>query len=68
MLKGFWKAGLRALQMGGYNVCLYLDDEMLDIDHVCCMVHVRAKFKYTAEIGARRERPQVLEYIGNSTR
>ena len=37
--------------MGGYNVCLYLDDEMLDIDHVCCMVHVRAKFKYTAEIG-----------------
>ena len=32
-------------------MCLYLDDEMLDIDHVCCMVHVRAKFKYTAEIG-----------------
>ena len=39
---------LRALQTDGYNV--YQDNEMLDIDHVCCMAHGRAKFKYAAEI------------------
>ena len=46
---------LRALQTDGYNVYLYLDDEMLDIDHVCCMAHVRAKFvKARMEGGDKR--------------
>lgn len=35
----------------GYNVYLYLDSEMVDIDHVCCMAHARDKFKYAAESG-----------------
>ena len=40
-LKGILEGSeLRALQTDGYNVYLYLDDEMLDIDHVCCMAHV----------------------------
>ena len=55
---------LRALQTDGYNVYLYLDDEMLDIDHVCCMAHVRAKFKYAAEIEHDVNARKFLEYIG----
>lgn len=55
---------LRALQTDGYNVYLYLDNEMLDIDHVCCMAHVRAKFKYAAEIEHDLYARRFLEYIG----
>ncbi len=55
---------LRALQTDGYNVYLYLDDEKLDIDHVCCMAHVRAKFKYAAEIEHDVNARKFLEYIG----
>ena len=55
---------MRALQTDGYNVYLYLDDEMLDIDHVCCMAHVRAKFKYAAEIERDLNARKFLEYIG----
>ena len=55
---------LRALQTDGYNVYLYLDDEMPGIDHVCCMAHVRAKFKYAAEIEHDENAGKFLEYIG----
>ena len=55
---------LRALQSDGYNVYLYLDDEMPDIDHVCCMAHVRAKFKYAAGIEHDVNARKFLEYIG----
>lgn len=41
---------IKALQTDGYAAYLYLDKEMLDIEHICCMAHVRAKFKYAAEI------------------
>ncbi len=55
---------LRALQTDGYNVYLYLDNEMLDIDHVCCMAHGRAKFKYAAEIEHDVNARKFLECIG----
>ena len=55
---------LRALQTDGYNVYLYLDDEMPGIDHVCCMAHVRAKFKYAAEMEHDVNARKFLEYIG----
>lgn len=55
---------LRALQTDGYNVYLHLDDEMLDINHVCCLAHVRAKFKYAAEIEHDVNARKFLEYIG----
>ena len=55
---------LRALQTDGYNVYLYLDNEMVNIDHVCCMAHVRAKFKYAAEIEHDVNARMFLEYIG----
>ena len=64
-LKGILEGSeLRAPQTDGYNVYLYLDDEMLDIDHVCCMAHVRAKFKYAAEIEHDVNARKFLEYIG----
>ena len=43
---------------------VYLDNEMLDIDHVCCMAHVRAKFKYAAEIEHDVNARRFLELIG----
>lgn len=49
-------------------MCLYLDDEMLDIDHVCYMVHVRAKFKYTAETGHDVNAHKSSNTLENSTR
>lgn len=33
-----------AMQTDGYNVYLYLDDELIDCEHLCCMAHARAKF------------------------
>ena len=54
---------LRALQTDGYNVYLYLDNEMVNIDHMCCMAHVRAKFKYAAEIEHDVNARMFLEYI-----
>ena len=38
--------------------------EMLDIDHVCCMAHVRAKFKYAADIEHDANALRFLEFIG----
>lgn len=42
---------IKALQSDGYNVYLYLDNELVDIEHLCCMAHARAKFVYAAEQG-----------------
>lgn len=33
-----------AMQTDGYNVYLYLDDELIDTEHICCLAHARAKF------------------------
>lgn len=33
-----------AMQTDGYNVYMYLDDELVDTEHICCMAHARAKF------------------------
>ena len=37
---------MKSLQNDGYNVYTYLDYELVNIDHLCCMAHARAKFKY----------------------
>ena len=44
-------AKINSLQSDGYNVYMYLDNELHDIEHLCCMAHVRAKFKYALEQG-----------------
>lgn len=33
-----------AMQTDGYNVYMYLDDELIDTEHICCLAHARAKF------------------------
>lgn len=43
---------IAALQSDGYNAYMYLDDKLIDIEHLCCMAHARAKFKYAQEQGS----------------
>ncbi len=40
---------IKSLQSDGYNVYMYLDDKLVDIEHLCCLAHARAKFKYAFE-------------------
>ncbi len=42
---------VKALQSDGYNVYMYLDDHIVNTEHLCCMAHARAKFKYAEEQG-----------------
>lgn len=55
---------IKALQTDGYAAYLYLDNEMLDIEHICCMAHVRAKFKYAAEIEHDENAALFLTWFG----
>ena len=55
---------VKALQSDGYNVYMYLDDHMVDIEHLCCMDHARAKFKYAFEQGGDKDAAFILELIG----
>lgn len=55
---------IKALQTDGYAAYLYLDNEMLDIEHICCMAHVRAKFKYAAEIEHDENAELFLNWFG----
>lgn len=54
---------VKALQSDGYNVYMYLDDRMVDIEHLCCMAHARAKFKYALEQGNDKDAAFILELI-----
>lgn len=38
-------AKIKSLQSDGYNVYMYLDDELLEIEHLCCLAHLRNDFK-----------------------
>ena len=55
---------MKALQSDGYNVYMYLDNYMVDIEHLCCMPHARAKFKYALEQGDEKDAAFILELIG----
>ena len=57
-------AKINSLQSDGYNVYMYLDDELNDIEHLCCMAHVRAKFKYAYEQGMDERAKYFLDKIG----
>lgn len=54
---------LNALQSDGYNVYMYLDDDMLNITHICCLAHARAKFKYALEQGNDPDAEYILDCI-----
>lgn len=56
-------AKINSLQSDGYNVYMYLDNELHDIEHLCCMAHVRAKFKYALEQGNDERARCFLEII-----
>lgn len=43
--------GIKSLQLDGYNVYMYLDANLIDIEHVCCMVHASVKLKYALDQG-----------------
>lgn len=38
-------AEIAALQSDAYNVYKYLDSELTEVEHVCYMAHVRARFE-----------------------
>ena len=42
---------LKFLQSDGYNVYMYLDDEMVDIEHICCLAHVHNKLQEAKKLG-----------------
>lgn len=56
-------AKIRSLQSDGYNVYMYLDEELVDIEHLCCLAHARAKFKMAYGQGCEKAR-FFLEKIG----
>lgn len=39
-------AKIKSLHSDGCNVYMYLDNELMDIEYLCCPAHARAKFKY----------------------
>lgn len=55
---------IKSLQSDGYNVYMYLDDNLIDIEHVCCMAHARAKFKYAFDQGGDIDASFFLDGIG----
>ena len=40
---------IRYKQSDGYNVYMYIDKELVDTEHLCCLAHARAKFVYAYE-------------------
>lgn len=57
-------AELAALQSDAYNVYKYLDDELSEIEHVCCMAHVRARFQKALLQGKSEQARLFMTWIG----
>lgn len=53
----------KALQSDGYNVYLYLDDAVIDTEHLCCMAHARAKFFYAWQANKEADAGYILGII-----
>ena len=58
------KTEIDALQSDGFNVYMYLDKELVDVDHLCCLAHARAKFKYAQEQGKDADAEYFITNIG----
>lgn len=54
---------VKAFQLDGYNVYMYLDNKLIDTEHFCCMAHARAKFKYALEQSNAKDAAFILELI-----
>ena len=55
---------ITALQSDGYNVYMYLDDEVVNTEHLCCMAHARAKFHAALEQGKDQRAEYILYLMG----
>lgn len=49
-------AQIKSLQSDGYNVYMYLDDELMEVEHLCCLAHARNKFKDAYNQGCEKAR------------
>ncbi len=55
---------IAALQSDAYNVYMFIDKELTNVTHLCCMAHARAKFKEALEQGKDERARLFLENIG----
>lgn len=55
---------ITALQSDGYNVYMYLDDAVVNTEHLCCMAHARAKFHAALDQGKDQRAEHILYLIG----
>lgn len=46
-------AKLKSLQSDGYICYMYLDDDLIDIEHLCCLAHVRSKLERAERMGCK---------------
>lgn len=57
-------ADIAALQSDAYNVYKYLDGELSEVEHICCMAHVRAKFQKALLQGKDENASCFMKWIG----
>lgn len=57
-------AKIKSLQSDGYVGYVFLDDDVVDIEHLYCLAHVRSKFVTAYNIGKVREAKPFLKWIG----
>ena len=58
------KTEIDALQSDGFNVYMFIDKELVDVDHICCFAHARAKFQYALEQGKDEDAKFFITNIG----
>lgn len=59
-------ADLSALQSDAYNVYKYLDGSLSEVEHICCLAHVRAKSPKALLQGKDEQARPFMEWIGKS--
>jgi hypothetical protein len=55
---------IAALQSDAYNVYKYLDGELSEVEHICCMAHVRARFQKALLQGKDELARPFMKWIG----
>lgn len=64
VLKQFLKdKKIKSLQSDGYVGYVFLDDDLVDIEHIYCLAHVRAKFIIAYNIGKVKEAKYFIDCI-----
>jgi hypothetical protein len=55
---------IAALQSDAYNVYMFIDKELANVTHLCCMAHARAKFKEALDQGKDERARLFVDCIG----